>query len=106
MILSHAFCMSATNRVQSRHDINQAAQNDWATVLLDPIGGHQVDLATEQGFEAIGQVDEAEADGLGEARQQVRLISQSKRLLAVGSSVAKEPNRCSELRLNSATRAG
>lgn len=77
--------------VGSRRDKNQAAENEGATVLLDTIGGHQVDPATEQGFEAIGQVDEAKADGLGEARQQVRLISQSKRLLAVGSSVAKEP---------------
>ena len=67
--------MSATNRVQSRRDINQAAQNEGAAVLLDPIGGHQIHLATEQGFQAISQVDEAEADGLGEARQQVHVAA-------------------------------
>jgi len=77
--------------VGSRCDWNQAAHDGGATVLLDPIGGHQVDPAAEEIFQAISQVDEADSDGLGEARQQVRLISQGKRLLAVGSSVAKEP---------------
>jgi hypothetical protein len=48
---------------------------------------------------AIGQVDESETDGYGIAHQQIRMISQSKGLLAVASSVllraitTSQPNR-------------
>ncbi len=75
----------------SRRDMDQAAENEGTAVFLDPVGRHQVHLAAEQRFQAIGQVDEAETDRLGEARQQIRLIRQGKRLLAVASSAAKEP---------------
>ena len=56
-------------------DINQAAENEGSAVVLDAICGHQVDLATKQGLQAIGQVNEAEADGLCEARQQVHVAA-------------------------------
>jgi hypothetical protein len=33
--------------------MNKAAHDGGATVLLDPIGGHQVDPAAEEIFQAI-----------------------------------------------------
>lgn len=65
--------------VSSWRDRNQAAENEGAAVLLDPVSGQQIHLATEQRFQAIGQVDEAETDRLGEARQQSVTTSQPKR---------------------------
>lgn len=59
--------------------MDQAADNERATVLLDPVGGHQIHLAAEQRFQAIGQVDEAETDEAVEARQQFVTTGQSKR---------------------------
>ncbi len=56
-------------------DINQAAKNEGSAVVLDAIGGYQVNLATKQGLQAIGQMNEAEADGLCEARQQVHVAA-------------------------------
>ena len=53
--------------------MDQAAENEGAAVLLDPVGGHQIHLATEQPFKAIGQGDEAETDGLSEARQSIHV---------------------------------
>ena len=53
--------------------MDQAAENEGAAVLLDPVGGHQIHLAAEQFFKAIGQVDEAETDGLREARQSIHV---------------------------------
>lgn len=84
--------------------MDQAAENEGTAVLLDSVGRNKIHLAAEQRFQAIGQVDEAEADRLGEAHQQIWLIRQGKRLLAVASSVANEPNSCRLLGLNSAAR--
>jgi hypothetical protein len=55
--------------------MDQAAQDEGTTVLLDPIGGHKVDLATKQHFQAISQVDKAETNGFGEASQEVHIAA-------------------------------
>ncbi len=35
-------------------NMDQAAENEGTPVLLDPVGGHQIHLAAEQFFQAIG----------------------------------------------------
>jgi len=53
--------------------MDQAAENEGAAILLDPACGHPIHLTTEQLFKAIGQGDEAETDGLREARQSIHV---------------------------------
>jgi len=71
--LPDASSMSATNSLHSRRDMNNAAHDEGATVLLDPIGGHQVDPPAEEIFQAIAQVHETEANRLGETHQQIHI---------------------------------
>ena len=61
--------------VALRHDRDQAAENEGTAVLLDSVGSHQIHLAAEQRFQAIGQMDEADADRLGEVRQQIHVAA-------------------------------
>jgi hypothetical protein len=92
--------MSETNSVQSRRDMDQAAEDEGAAVLLDPVGRHQIHLAAEQRFQAIGQGMKPKPIG------SAKLASRSTSLLAVASSVAKELNSWRLLSLNSEARAG
>lgn len=55
--------------------MDQAAQDEGTTVLLDSIGGHEVDFATKQHFQAISQVDKAETNGFGEASQEIHIAA-------------------------------
>jgi hypothetical protein len=73
--------------------MDQAAENEGAAILLDPVGGHPIHLATEQLFKANGQGDEAETDRLREARQSIHVawcISQISL-----SVVSAHPSPCS-----------
>ena len=65
--------------------MNKAALDKEASVVLDPIEGHRVDPAAEEIFQAIAQVHETEANGLGETYQQIHITGRSLRLACEGS---------------------